>query len=145
MSDNRRSGSEKRRTVAPRCGRFTPEDDAAIQQRMDALGCSFAAMVRHDSLGKQLPPRRQPKMNAGLFGKALSRLAALTAELGKEGSNLNQLTHYVNAGRPVTTLENALVTSLHRVDELHREVLELRALFMQAVGAERLPRDEKEP
>jgi lambda repressor-like predicted transcriptional regulator len=82
-------------------------------------------------------------VHAPLFTNGLARLAALTAELGKEGSNLNQLTHYVNAGRPVGTLANSIESSLQRIEELHRDAFELRTLFMEALGLE--PPNHKGP
>jgi hypothetical protein len=114
--------SEKRQTTRPRCGRFTPTDDAALQKRLDALGCSFAAMVRHDSIGKPLPRT--------MFEKQL--LERLLAELGKIGSNVNQIAYRYNIieGRPAGNIEGALDAAL-------RELLEWRTAIMQALGAER--------
>ena len=114
--------SEKRQTTNPRCARFTPTDDAALQKRLEAIGCSFAAMVRHDSIGKPLPPTRIEKQ----------LLERILAELGKIGSNVNQIAYRYNIieGRPGGNIEGALDAAL-------RELLEWRTAIMQALGAER--------
>ena len=116
--------------------RVSAQEAATIVKLADATGQSAAALLRHTLLRIPLPRTRRPKLHEPLFAKALARLSALTAELGKEGSNLNQLTHYVNAGRPFGTLTNGIEASLQRLDELHRDALELRALFMEAMGLE---------
>jgi hypothetical protein len=130
------SGSEKRRRGKIIRVRVDDKEAAIIAKLADATGQSTAALLRNTLLRIPLPRVRRPKVHEPLFGKALSRLAALTAELGKEGSNLNQLTHYVNAGRPIGSLANSIEVSLHNLDELQRDALEMRTLFMQAMGLE---------
>ena len=130
------SGSEKRRRGKILRVRLDDKELATIAKVADATGQSAPALVRNTLLKIPLPRVRRPKVNEPLFAKALARLSGLSAELGKEGSNLNQLTHYVNAGRPVGTLANSIETSLQRLEELHRDTFELRTLFMQAMGLE---------
>jgi hypothetical protein len=130
------SGSEKRRRGRIIRVRVDDTEAAVIEKLADATGQSTAALLRNTLLRIPLPRVRRPKVHEPLFRKALSRLAALTAELGKEGSNVNQLTHYVNAGRPIGSLANSIEVSLHNLDELQRDALELRTLFMQAMGLE---------
>jgi hypothetical protein len=137
-----RSGSQRRQASEQIKINCTGEQKEKLLAIAQAHGQSPAALCLKTLLGLPLPRVRMPRLNEGLFAKALARLAALTAELNKHGSNLNQLTHYINAERPVSTLERALAACLDREEELQREVLELRALFMQAMDGERLPRND---
>lgn len=131
------SGSENRRRGKIIRVRVDDKEAAAIAALADAHRQSVAALVRSSLLNIPLPRVQRPRVNEPLFGKALSGLAALTAELGKEGSNLNQLTHYVNAERPIGTLVNSIESCLLNIDMLQRDASELRTLFMQAMGLER--------
>jgi Bacterial mobilisation protein (MobC) len=125
------SRSEKRQTTKPRCGRFTPEDDRAVAERLKALGCSFAAMVKHDSLGKPLPRKAA---GGEILARLLTEYGKLRGELGKQGSNLNQLTHYANMDR---VLENAIAAAVAEVEQGIRTLDELRLVTLQAMGRER--------
>lgn len=150
-----RSGSETRDTTARRSARFTPEEDAAIEARCQALGCSFAGMVRHDSLGqtaKPAPQRRQPKVNSALMARFLAAAAAvadplkaLKIEIANIGSNVNQLTRYAHMDRlmaaSIITAQKELSDALHRLTDAMEDIKELRTAGLQAVGQERLPRD----
>jgi hypothetical protein len=131
------SGSENRRRGKIIRVRVDDKEAAALAALADAHRQSLAALVRNSLLNIPLPRVHRPRINEPLFGKALARLAALTAELGKEGSNLNQLTHYVNAERPIGTLVNSLESCLQNIDMLHRDAFELRTLFVNAMGLER--------
>jgi hypothetical protein len=161
MADNEaksRSGSENRDTTAKRSARFTPEEDAAIEARCQALGCSFAGMVRHDSLGqdaKAPPRRRQPDLDSVLMAQFLAAAArvadplrALQVEIGNIGSNINQLTRYAHMDRlmaaSIITAQHELSGALTRLTEALDDVKELRTAGLQAVGQERLPREHKD-
>ena len=131
------SGSENRRRGKIIRVRVDDKEAAAIAALADAHRQSVAALLRNSLLNIPLPRVHRPRVNEPLFGRALARLAALTAELGKEGSNLNQLTHYVNAERPIGTLVNSIESCLQNIDMLQRDAFELRTLFVNAMGLER--------
>jgi hypothetical protein len=125
------SRSEKRITIKPRCARFTPEDDAALAKRLSDMGCSFAAMVKHDSLGKPLPRRAA---GGEVLARLLTEFGKLRGELGKQGSNLNQLTHYANMDR---VLAASVAAALEDNERGIRTLDELRLVTLQALGRER--------
>jgi hypothetical protein len=56
-------------------------------------------------------------------------LARVLAELGKIGSNVNQIAYHLNAGRPPARVYNALELAL-------RDLGELRLACLQAIGME---------
>jgi Bacterial mobilisation protein (MobC) len=57
-------------------------------------------------------------------------IARLLGQLGKIGSNINQIAHYLNAGRPLNRLEDSIELAL-------RDLAELRIVCLQALGQER--------
>jgi hypothetical protein len=121
--------------------RVSSQEAATIAKIADATGQSAAALLRNTLLRIPLPRTRRPKLHEPLFAKALARLAGLTAELGKQGSNLNQIAHALNAGRPPERILGMLEACLQDLGELQRDALEYRTLIMQAMGMEKLPRD----
>ena len=68
-------------------------------------------------------PRRRPSVDTVLLAKVL-------AELGKIGSNINQIAYHLNAGRPGDVMEGSVESAL-------AELLEWRTALMQALGYER--------
>ncbi len=92
-------------------------------EKMDATGLSPSAMCLAVLLDVPLPKRRRPTVNAELLAKVL-------AELGKIGSNINQIAYHLNAGRPGDVMEGSIEAAL-------RELLEWRTALMQALGYER--------
>ena len=122
----RRSGSQKRKVTARIAINCTPEQKAAIAAKTDAAGLSPSAMCLAVLLDVPLPKRRRPTVNAIL-------LAKLSAELGKIGSNINQIAHRYNLSPdrlPEGNIEGALIAAI-------RELLEWRTALLQALGAER--------
>lgn len=150
----KRRGSEKRRTTRQRNFRVTPEDDAALQERMNAFGGSLAAMVKHDSLGKPLPRMRRVTVEHELMRRFFVEIARVRdaikpveAMLGWSGSNLNQAVHTVNAaalvGRPIESLVNILADAAEQtkkateaVEGFVRDLDELRTAGMNSMGLE---------
>jgi hypothetical protein len=119
------SKSKKRRATHPRQGWFTREEAAQIDTLAKPLG-GFADLVRASVLGYKPP---SSKLDA-------PALAKLLAELGKIGSNVNQLAKRANEGR----------FNADMIDDAMRELMEWRLLVMQALGQERPrpPADEPE-
>jgi hypothetical protein len=127
-----RSGSQKRRTTARIAINCTPAQKAEILKKIDATGLSPSAMCLAVLLDVPLPARRRPSVDTQLLAKVL-------AELGKIGSNINQIAHRYNIteGRPSGNIEGALETALN-------ELLEWRMALMQALGYERNRKEPKE-
>jgi hypothetical protein len=118
-----RSGSQKRKARAQVKVNCTPEQKAAIAEIADATGLSSAAMCLHVLLHEPFPKRHRPAVDTKLLAKVL-------AELGKIGSNINQIAYHLNAGRPGEVMEGSVESALS-------ELLEWRTALMQALGAER--------
>ena len=113
-------GSEKRQRSCRLTVRFNDQENAAIRKIARSRGQSPGALVRTALLG--VAPARAPR-RPSVEEQAVARLLA---ELGKIGSNLNQLTRYANMGR---TLENSL-------EEALRDLREMRLACLQALGRE---------
>jgi len=117
------SGSQKRKTTARIAINCTPSQKAAIREKTDATGLSPSAMCLAVLLDVPLPKRRRPSVNA-------QEVARVLAELGKIGSNINQIAYHLNAGRPGDRIEGSL-------EEALRDLMEMRLACLQALGYER--------
>jgi hypothetical protein len=115
-----RTGSETRQRTNPRSIRFTQEEDAVITAMEAKSGLKFAALVRH-ALFNVDPPRATRKP-----GIDLQLAAQVLAQLGKIGSNINQLAHYAHLGK----FRSA------EIDMALRDLLELRIACLKALGQE---------
>ena len=119
------SGSQKRKATERIAINCTPEQKAKIAAKADAAGYSPSAVCLNVLLNTPLPRRRRPVADAALLAKVL-------AELGKIGSNINQIAYRYNVseGRPSGNIEGALEAAL-------TELLEWRTALMQSLGYER--------
>jgi hypothetical protein len=119
------SGSQKRKTTERIAINCTPEQYAKITAKTDAAGLSPSAVCLKVLLDTPLPSRRRPVADEALLVKVL-------AEIGKIGSNINQIAYRYNIseGRPAGNIEGALEAAL-------RELLEWRTALMQSLGYER--------
>ena len=111
--------SEKRRRTVLRPARFTPEEAATFDAKAAPYG-GTSAFIRHIALDQPLP---RSKVELQLLAKVL-------AELGKIGSNINQIAYHLNAGRPGDVTEGSIDAAL-------AELLEWRTALMQSLGYER--------
>lgn len=121
------SKSTKRRRNVLLQSWLTQAEAVTVRRKADAAGVSVSEFMRTAVFRYRLPPT---KANT----HALSKLCA---EIGKIGSNLNQIAYHLNAGRPGDRIEGTL-------DDALRELLEWRTAVMQALGHERKrkpPRD----
>jgi hypothetical protein len=154
MSDDdkdTRSGSENRQRRKRRTIRFSDEEDAQIEKLVEATRQSPGALLRATLLNIPLPRHRRSTVDEkrlGVFLAAAARvsddLRASRAELGKSGSNLNQIAYMLNAntdpGRIMNIIESAvsdhtaLVATYHRAIE--DDLKELRTMAMDALGLE---------
>jgi hypothetical protein len=122
-------GSEKRQRNQVLAARFTDQEAAAIKEMAASRGLTVGSLIYHAVLNAP-PPRKampRPRVETQILVRALG-------ELGKIGSNLNQLTKYANMGR---TLEASIEATL-------RDFRELRLPFMQALGQEPMRRESEE-
>jgi len=117
MTGKKRSENRKRTVLRP--ARFTPEEAARFDARAKPYG-GASAFIRYIALEKPLP---RSKVEVQLLSRVL-------AELGKIGSNINQIAYHLNAGRPGDVKEGIIEESL-------RELLEWRMALMQSLGLER--------
>ena len=129
----RRSGSETRQRTVIMTIRFSRQEAEAVRKLADRAGQSVASLLRNNLLGAPLPPRaaRRPTVDH-------QAVARLLGELGKIGSNINQLARYANTGR---YQENSIEMAL-------RDLAELRLVCLQALGREpdrNHPADRKSP
>jgi hypothetical protein len=146
----KRSGSEKRQATELIAMRFKPKTAEALRQVAEAHAQSLPALVAHKLLDAPLPRVRRPRINDKAMARFLSAIARSTdavyaslAEFGKVNSNVNQIAHHLNAGRPGDRMMNQIEAVLQshieakdRHDELIRDMEELRSLAMKALGLE---------
>jgi len=152
MGDDRkqnRSGSQKRKVTARIAINCTPAQKAAILEKATAAGLSPTAICLAMLLDAPLPKRRQPKINDAAIGRFLAGVAKVAdcwrpflPELGKSGSNLNQIAYMLNANTAPSRIMNivetthdehrAFVAKLNRA--LDQDLTELRTMAMEALG-----------
>lgn len=113
-----RSGTEKRKRTYILPVRLDEAERRNLEERAEKTGCSKAALVRY-GLFRTPPPRAVPRPT--VQHKAV---AQLLGELGKIGSNVNQLAKHANAGRYQS----------NSIDLALRTLLELRAECLKALG-----------
>ena len=154
MSDDgkdRSSGSETRQRRKRRTIRFSDEEDAQIEKLVEATRQSPGALLRATLLNIPLPRHRRSTVDEkrlGAFIAAAARVAddlkASRAELGKSGSNLNQIAHMLNTNidpsRIMNIIESGVSNHTALVDTYHRaiedDLKELRTMAMDALGLE---------
>jgi Bacterial mobilisation protein (MobC) len=117
-------GSNKRHRSRVLSARFNEREVAAVREMAERHGQSVGTLLRKTLLGIPAPARsvRRPSVDTQLVVKLL-------AELGKIGSNVNQIAKHLNAGRPGDTVENLIAEAM-------RDLLEMRHGCMQALGYE---------
>lgn len=117
-----RTGSEKRKRSIVLTVRVSPEEAQTIRDMAERSGMSVGALVRRALLWT-IPPRAQRRPAV-----EVQAVARLLGQLGKIGSNLNQLAHYANAGRNLALA--------HAVEPALRELADMRLACLQALGHE---------
>ena len=147
-----RSGSQKRRTTARIAVNCTPAQKAAILEKAKAFDLSPSAICLAMLLDAPLPRRRrQPTVNDKALAAYLAATAKVAdtwkekkAEMGKPGSNLNQVAYMLNAGTAPARITNIVESAVEEVRAvianhdraLDEDLIELRTLAMQVWGLE---------
>jgi len=116
------SGTDKRQRQETLSARFNDEEAQAVRLKADRAGISVASLIRASVLDLPLPDARAPRRPSA----DMQAVARLLGQLGKIGSNLNQIAKHANAGR---LTEGLLEVAL-------RDLLELRLACLQALGRE---------
>ncbi|MCA9466837.1 MAG: plasmid mobilization relaxosome protein MobC [Nitrospira sp.] len=115
-----RRGSEKRQRTKMLSVRFNEQEADALRSLADRAGLSVSSLMRRALLNTP-PPRaaRRPTVNH-------KAVAQLLGQLGKIGTNINQLAKQANAGRfQANSIELAM-----------QDLMELRTACLQALGRE---------
>ena len=123
-SARHRSGSETRRRPHLIPIRVSEGERAELARRADATGISIAAFIRERALDTP-PPRMRPRPKVEIM-----YLARLLGQIGKMGSNLNQVAKWANADRKFSEADLRVIT---RLDE---ELRDLRGETIKAMGRE---------
>ena len=145
-----RSGSQKRKVTARVAVNCTPAQKAAILAKTAAAGVSPSALALNSMLDAPMRRTRGPRTDDGLMRQFFTELARardalkpVEAELGKSGSNLNQIAHVLNSDRAPESVMNILNATLEahlevlqNLDQAVRDLLELRTAGMNAMGLE---------
>jgi hypothetical protein len=127
-------GSEKRqRTVIIQC-RVAPAERATIQAKAAATGSSISELIRYAVLNYRPPLSRIDRQAVSLL---LAELARSRGEVSKAGTNLNQIAHHLNSGRPGDVMDGRIEASLAELDQAIGTLYELRLVCLQAMGFER--------
>ncbi|MGA2607210.1 MAG: hypothetical protein ABSH01_07100 [Terriglobia bacterium] len=148
-----RSGSQRRRTTKRVKVNCTPAHHAALCTMAEAHGQSLSALTLNALLKIPLPRTRRAKAVDKLMmqffaelARARDALKSSETELGKSGSNLNQIAHVLNTDRPPERIMNLLEATLQAHQEViqeHnqavRDLEELRTAGMNAIGLELTP------
>jgi hypothetical protein len=112
------SHSKKRKRLEILRARVTPEEKRAVAEKAKSVG-GISALFRTAVLG-YTPPKSKTDREA---------VVRLLAELGKVGSNVNQIAKHLNAGRPGDATEGMIQAAM-------TDLLEMRHLCMKALGFE---------
>lgn len=106
---------KKKETMTRMEMRISKEDKALIEQKARKAGITTSEFIRRSALGKRLPS----------YGDT-TILQEYSMQLGKIGSNLNQIAKYVNQGFPPDSLRG-------EIRETCRELVDLKFRILPAL------------
>ena len=86
----KKSSVKRQRNLVLRV-RVLPSESEEIRKRAQAMGVSLSVILRESALDEPIQRPKKP-----LPSPDRKALATLTGQLGKVGSNLNQLAHHAN-------------------------------------------------
>lgn len=122
-----RSGSNKRQRQIVMRARLSDAEAQAVRKMAETSGMSVGEIIRRALLNTPVPYRRRPSLKH-------EDAVRILGQLGKIGSNINQIARHANSGRPMDRMENTLEYAL-------RDLSELRIECLRALGCERIPDD----
>lgn len=113
------SGSDKRQRTKRHTDRYTTDEFNRIAAKADRAGLSFSAFVRACLLGDAGPraQRRRPADHKTLL--------QVLGQLGKVGSNVNQIAHASHIGDQASAAE---------LKEIRRAIEDIRKRLYEALG-----------
>jgi hypothetical protein len=117
------SGSEKRKRNKLVALRLTQEEHDALHKRCDDYGLSIGELVRVQCLDQPMPRRRVRRA-----APDVQAVARVLGELGKIGSNMNQIAKHLNSGKTV---------ELKEIQSAMTDIFSIRDACMKALGHER--------
>ena len=141
-----RSGTENRKRTYMLPVRLDETERQALDELVEETGYSRAGYIRHRLFSTPLPrptpkPRIEHKLAArilGALGQAVSELKKLNGQLGKIGSNINQLAHYAHLDK---YQQHSIQTALQDFQEMKQPCLRairrfqpIRAACLKALG-----------
>jgi hypothetical protein len=118
MRDCVMSRSDKRKRMTTVHARVTEEEKALLTEKAKSVG-GISALFRAAAF-QYKPPKSKVDVQA---------VTQVLAELGKIGSNVNQIAKHLNARRPGDTLENSVELAI-------RDLRDMRHACMKALGFE---------
>lgn len=124
-------GSEKRQRTVIIQSRVGPEERATVQAKADAAGVSISELIRYAVLNYRLPRSRIDRQAVSLL---LNKFQNFQGDMGKIGSNINQLAHYANMER---WQANSIAAAMEDFMRAVRTLDEIRLECLQAIGSER--------
>lgn len=99
----RKHGSERRQRAShPAQMRLTLEERGELERRAERAGLSVAAYMRYQCLGEAGPRAvKRPPVERQALAVLINQLGQSAGELGKCGSNVNQIARALNSDREV--------------------------------------------
>ena len=104
--------------------RVTEEEHTGLKREADGYGYDLSTLLRLRIFGtiKGMRVTRKPTADIALLGDLLGRLIALTSELNKVGSNINQIARRLNQGsQDAFGLDGAL----RQIEQLTHKILKV--------------------
>lgn len=135
------SGSQQRQRTRRVNVPLSPAEMERVRHLAAGSGYSAGALVRHHLLGLPLPRRRRtPLADLAAVADLRTQLGFIRSELGKIGSNVNQIAHQLNAKEGV--LPPYVEGAMSQLEETLRMFAELRDAYMRALGGESASDDD---
>lgn len=107
------AGSEKRQRTVPVSVRFSPDELGRLEKAADDAGLSRGAYLRACGLGDPGPrATRKPPV-------AKQELVRILGQLGKIGSNVNQIARAINSGNDPNGLSDDIKAAVVAIAEIH--------------------------
>ena len=80
--------------------RVTEQEHAGLKREAETYGYDLSTLLRLRIFGKiaGIKVTRRPHADIALLGDLMGRLAALTSEVNRVGSNINQIAKHLNQG-----------------------------------------------